>query len=95
MLAALTLFFAVFNFLEARLPALLTLTAPAADRGAALGVFATSQFLGAFFGGVVGGILLGQFGISGVFWGCAVMAFVWALLAAPARPGAPSEVVSG
>ena len=33
-------------------PALLTLAAPAADRGAALGVFATSQFLGAFFGGV-------------------------------------------
>ena len=79
-MAALTLFFAVFNFLEARLPALLTLMAPAADRGAALGVFATSQFLGAFFGGVMGGILLGRFGISGVFWGCAVLAFVWALL---------------
>ena len=53
-LAALVLFFAVFNYLEARLPALLTQAAPAADRGAALGVFATSQFLGAFFGGVVG-----------------------------------------
>ena len=51
-MAALTLFFAVFNFLEARLPALLTLAAPASDRGAALGVFATSQFLGAFCGGV-------------------------------------------
>jgi MFS family permease len=79
-MAALTLFFAVFNFLEARLPALLTLAAPAADRGAALGVFATSQFLGAFFGGVTGGLLLGRFGISGVFWGSAVMAFLWALL---------------
>ena len=92
-MAALTLFFAVFNFLEARLPALVTLMAPAADRGAALGVFATSQFLGAFFGGVMGGILLGQFGISGVFWGCAVMAFVWALLVFRPALAAP-EVVS-
>lgn len=93
-MAALTLFFAVFNFLEARLPALLTLTAPAADRGAALGVFATAQFLGAFFGGVTGGLLLGRFGISGVFWGCAVMALVWALLVF--RPSlATPEVVSG
>jgi MFS family permease len=80
-LAALVLFFAVFNYLEARLPALLTNAAPAADRGAALGVFATSQFLGAFFGGVVGGLLLGRFGIAGVFWGAAVMAFGWAALA--------------
>jgi len=92
-MAALTLFFAVFNFLEARLPALLTLMAPAADRGAALGVFATSQFLGAFFGGVMGGVLLGQFGISGVFWGCAIMAFAWALLVFRPSLAAP-EVVS-
>lgn len=90
-LAALTLFFAVFNFLEARLPALLTLVAPASDRGAALGVFATSQFLGAFCGGVGGGLLLGRFGISGVFWGCAVLAFGWAGLAGRslARAAAP------
>ena len=88
-LAALTLFFAVFNYLEARLPALLTQAAPAADRGAALGVFATSQFLGAFFGGTVGGVLLGQFGLAGVFWGSAVMAFGWALFAGrSARPAA-------
>jgi predicted MFS family arabinose efflux permease len=93
-LAALTLFFAVFNFLEARLPALLTQAAPAADRGAALGVFATAQFLGAFFGGVVGGLLLGRFGLAGVFWGCATLAFGWALLAG--RSGEPvTEPVSG
>ena len=93
-MAALTLFFAVFNYLEARLPALLTQAAPAADRGAALGVFATSQFLGAFFGGVMGGILLGRFGISGVFWGSAVMAVVWALLALRPALAAPAVVSS-
>ncbi len=92
-LAALTLFFAVFNYLEARLPALLTQSAPATDRGAALGVFATSQFLGAFGGGVIGGLLLGRFGLAGVFWGSAVMAALWAGIAL--RSGqAPAVVVS-
>jgi predicted MFS family arabinose efflux permease len=94
-LAALTVFFAAFNFLEARLPALLTQTAPPADRGAALGVFATAQFLGAFFGGAGGGVLLREFGISGVFWGSAAMALAWILMGArPAEP-APTEPVSG
>jgi len=81
-LAALTLFFAAFNYLEARLPALLTLAAPGTDRGAALGIFATAQFLGAFGGGALGGVLLGRFGLTGVFWGSATVAVVWALVAA-------------
>jgi MFS family permease len=80
-LAVLTLFFAVFNYLEARLPALLTQAAGQAERGAALGVFATCQFLGAFGGGAIGGILLGKFGISGVFFGSAIMAVFWAAAA--------------
>jgi predicted MFS family arabinose efflux permease len=80
-LLALTLFFGVFNYLEARLPALLTQAAPGTDRGAALGVFATAQFLGAFLGGAVGGVLLGRFGLSGVFWGSAAVAGAWAVVA--------------
>ena len=88
-LGALTLFFAVFNYLESRLPALLTQAAPAADRGAALGVFATAQFLGAFMGGALGGLLLGRFGLSGVFWGSATVAACWAALArSPRAPAA-------
>jgi MFS family permease len=80
-LAALTLFFAVFNYLEARLPALLTQAAPGTDRGAALGIFSTAQFLGSFAGGAVGGVLLGRFGLSGVFWGSTVVAAAWAAIA--------------
>jgi predicted MFS family arabinose efflux permease len=80
-LAVLTLFFAVFNYLEARLPALLTQAAGPEERGAALGVFATAQFLGAFAGGAVGGVLLGKFGVSGVFMGSAIMAVFWAAVA--------------
>ena len=81
-LGALTLFFAGFNFLEARLPAQLTLAAPGQERGAALGIFATAQFLGAFLGGALGGVLLGRFGLGGVFWGSATVAAAWAALAA-------------
>lgn len=93
-LGALTLFFAVFNYLEARLPALLTQAAPAADRGAALGVFATSQFLGAFCGGAVGGLLLGRYGLGGVFWGSALLALAWAVLAGRSA-GPAAQRVSG
>lgn len=85
-LAAFTLFFAAFNYLEARLPALLTLAAPGTDRGAALGIFATAQFLGAFAGGALGGVLLGRFGLSGVFLGSAAVAVAWAVVAV-AGPG--------
>jgi predicted MFS family arabinose efflux permease len=88
---ALTLFFAGFNYLEARLPAQLTLAAPGHERGAALGIFATAQFLGAFLGGVLGGVLLGRFGLAGVFWGSAVVALAWAVVAAGTRPAAAFE----
>ena len=81
-LGALTLFFAGFNYLEARLPAQLTVAAPGTERGAALGIFATAQFLGAFLGGALGGVLLGRFGLAGVFWGSAAIAAGWAGLAA-------------
>jgi len=84
-LAAFTLFFAAFNYLEARLPALLTLAAPGKDRGAALGIFATAQFLGAFGGGAIGGLLLGRFGLSGVFLGSAGVAAGWAAVAMAGR----------
>ncbi len=77
----LAVFFGAFNFLEARLPALLSTAAPATERGTALGVFAMSQFLGAFCGGALGGLLLGRFGVQGVFGGCALLAAAWSVLA--------------
>ena len=80
-LAAFTVFFAVFNFLEARLPAQLSKVAPSGDRGGALGVFATFQFLGSAFGGAIGGQLQQHWGVAGVFWGSAVVATLWAVIA--------------
>lgn len=80
--AGLVLFFAAFNFLEARLPALIARFAPDERRGAALGVYASAQFSGAFAGGVVGGTLLGLAGAAGVLAACATGAAVWTVFTA-------------
>lgn len=54
----LVLYFGLFNYLEAAMPSALSKIADEKYRGAAMGVFATSQFFGAFIGGAVGGYLL-------------------------------------
>jgi MFS family permease len=53
--AALVLFFAAFNTMEAVLPSLITKTAPAGAKGTATGIYSSLQFFGIFFGGAVGG----------------------------------------
>ncbi len=74
---ALTLYFAGFNFLEAGLPARLSVLADDAVRGASLGVFSSAQFLGAFVGGLVGGRFLGQGRPTDVFFVCALLGGIW------------------
>jgi MFS family permease len=100
LLGALVVYFGAFNFLEARLPAALTEAAGEGSRGAALGVFATCQFAGAFAGGLMGGVLLGsRWHDTGIFAGAALAALAWLPVAARritprtesiagARPGA-------
>ena len=84
--AALTLFFAAFNFLEAALPALISQLAPGQARGTAMGVYSSAQFLGIFLGGVLGGWCQGRFGLAGSFGFSFAMACLWFLCAWPARP---------
>jgi MFS family permease len=75
------MFFTAFNLLEASLPSLISKIAPAGAKGTAMGIFSTSQFAGAFFGGLVGGWVHQRFGADAVFLFCAVMALVWLLVA--------------
>jgi MFS family permease len=79
-LAALAVFFAGFNFLEAGLPARLSILAHGPVRGASLGVFSSFQFLGAFAGGMIGGWFLSFGHAQDVFIACAVMTGFWLLL---------------
>jgi MFS family permease len=75
--AAACLFFSCFNLLEATLPSLVSRLAPDHMRGAALGAYATCQFLGAFVGGMMGGIGMGQLGTASVFLIAAALAVLW------------------
>ena len=61
------LFFTAFNLLEATLPAQVSKTAPPEAKGTALGVYTTSQFMGAFVGGVTGGWMYQSIELSAVF----------------------------
>jgi len=74
---AATVFFSAFNLLEAALPSLVSRLAPPALRGAAMGAYSTSQFVGAFVGGAVGGVALGRLGTEGVFLCAAALTVPW------------------
>ncbi|HZX33149.1 MAG TPA: MFS transporter [Rhodocyclaceae bacterium] len=90
----LVFFFVAFNILEATLPSLVSRTAPPAAKGAALGVYNTTQALGASAGGALGGYLAQHFGDNSVFVLAAVLAAAWLLVAAsmnfPSRRPAPA-----
>lgn len=78
----LLLFFVAFNVLEATLPSLVSRTAPPEAKGAALGVYNTTQACGLFLGGTLGGYLAQHFGDNAVFSACAGLALLWLLVAA-------------
>lgn len=98
LVAALLLFFIGFNYLEGALPSLISRRAPASHRGAALGVYATAQFLGAFAGGALGGWAQGRFGLGGAFAVCVALPLLWLAIGLRTpdggvrpRPAAPGE----
>jgi MFS family permease len=74
---ALFFYFVAFNLLEASLPSLISKLAPVSAKGTAMGVYNTSQALGLFTGGMVGGWLAQHFGFSAVFEFCVVLMVVW------------------
>ena len=80
-LAAITLFFAGFNVMEASLPSLVTKTAPPDAKGTAAGIYSSAQFLGIFIGGVVGGWVQQIEGGGSVFGWSGVLALLWLLVA--------------
>jgi MFS family permease len=86
-LAALLLaFFAAFNVLEALIPSLVSRIAPEHARGAAIGVYNTTQTLGLFVGGVAGGWIAGRYGAAAVFGACTLLTLAWLAVAIGMRP---------
>uniref|UniRef100_Q47IU2 Major facilitator superfamily MFS_1 n=1 Tax=Dechloromonas aromatica (strain RCB) TaxID=159087 RepID=Q47IU2_DECAR len=77
----LLLFFVAFNVLEATLPSLVSRTAPPAAKGAALGVYNTTQAIGLFIGGAAGGYIAQHFGDNAVFAACTGLVLIWLVVA--------------
>ncbi|MFT3847506.1 MAG: MFS transporter [Propionivibrio sp.] len=75
------LFFVAFNVLEATQPSLISRIAPPHAKGAALGIYNTTQSLGLFLGGTLGGYLAKNAGPFAVWGACAVLAAVWMVIA--------------
>lgn len=85
---ALLVFFTAINLLEAMMPSLVSKVAPVDAKGTAMGVYSTSQFAGAFVGGLVGGTVHQHFGVTAVFEAGALVALIWLLVASGMRkPG--------
>jgi MFS family permease len=84
--ALMVAFFVAFNVLEALLPSLVSRLAPARARGAAIGVYNTTQTLGLFFGGMLGGWVAKNFGTTEVFALCALLCVLWLIAVAGMRP---------
>ncbi len=78
---AMVLFFWGFNFLEASMPSLVSKLSNPITKGMSMGVFSSSQFLGAFVGGVTAGYLLQNYDQSAVFMFAFIMFLLWFLVA--------------
>lgn len=80
LLTGLGLFFIAFNVMEALLPSWLSKAAPIQSKATAMGVNASSQFLGAFFGGTLGGQLL-MLNNTAMGWSIlTAIAIIWLLI---------------
>lgn len=80
LLIAFSLFFLGFNFLEAIQPSLVAKYSAVATKGTAMGIYNSTQFLGIFVGGVLGGFVNQHWHAAGVFGLSALVAIVWLLL---------------
>ena len=87
------IYFAAFNLLEASLPSWLSKVCPVGNRGTAMGIYSTCQFLGTFIGGILGGFALANVGIDGLFWLLALMLLFWCFVAATMASPKPLQTL--
>ena len=80
------LFFTAFNYLEATMPSILSRIAPAGVKGSVMGIYSSSQFMGAFAGGLLGGAIASRFGENMIFLVMACMGLLWFIAASGMKP---------
>ncbi len=86
-------FFSAFNLLEASLPSWLSKVCPVGNRGTAMGIYSSSQFMGAFAGGVLGGWALGSIGTDALFFLLAFILLIWLCVAFRMQTPRPLKTV--
>jgi MFS family permease len=86
---SLLVFFTAFNVLEATQPSIVSKIAPLDAKGTAMGVFSSVQFLGAFFGSAMGGLLMQIYGGNAVLIFAVVMLMLWLFVASSMHPPKP------
>lgn len=74
-------YFIAFNILEASLPSLISKQANPHNKGTAMGIYSSSQFLGIFIGGLFAGILYEYGGKNVIFYTNAGICLIWLLVA--------------
>ncbi len=74
------IFFTAFTLLEALIPSLVSKMAPIHNRGTAMGLNSSCQFLGIFLGGILGGWVYGHFSMNSVLLACIFVVIVWFLI---------------
>jgi MFS family permease len=79
-LIAMVVYFTGFNLMEALLPSMISRIAPLSGKGTALGVYSTSQFLGAFMGGPIAGLTIQYYEMNGVYLIGGFMALIWTVI---------------
>lgn len=80
LISALILFFVGFNYLEASLPSLVSKKCNPKQKGAAMGVYSSCQFVGAFLGGIIGGFIYNNFDTLAILATATIMSFLWLLI---------------
>jgi len=73
-------YFIGFNILEAQLPSMISKKADKKNKGTAMGVYSSCQFLGIFAGGTSAGLLYQIQGSQGIFIINAVIALFWIII---------------
>jgi len=86
MLFCLWLFFTAFNILEASLPSLMSKLSPLANKGTAMGIYSSAQFIGAFIGGASGGLIFSILDVTGVFVAGGLLTIIWLIVILPMKP---------
>ena len=81
-------YFVAFNILEATLPSQISRQADTSNKGTAMGIYSSSQFLGIFAGGALAGVVFHYAGNNGIFMFNAGVGLLWIVIAAYIKPNA-------